>query len=215
MTLDRYLRGGDPRAVQERRFRAEGRLPAGQSLTLKWPVLHAGDEPAFDAATWTFRVGGLVESPFTLSWADFKALPGVAVTSDFHCVTRWSRMDNRWEGVGFRTLLARAKAQAAATHVMVVGHLGEERYGYSANLALADLDRDDVLFAWAHDGAPLHVEHGGPLRLVVPHLYAWKSVKWARGLVFMDEDRLGYWERRGYHARGDPWREERLASLPR
>jgi DMSO/TMAO reductase YedYZ molybdopterin-dependent catalytic subunit len=191
-------------------MRAAGRLPAGQSLTLKWPVLHAGAVPVFDPATWSFRVGGLVEKPSTWSWDELRAMPAVEVTRDFHCVTRWSRFDNLWAGVGARTLLDRVVLQPSATHVMVVGEVDGERYGYGANLALQDFLRDDVLFAWSHDGRPLDPDHGGPLRLVVPHLYAWKSVKWARGIVVMDEDRLGYWERRGYHERGDPWKEERL-----
>ena len=211
MSLDKYLRGEDERRVAERKMKKEGRLPPGQSLTLKWPVLHTGDVPRFDPASWDFRVGGLVESPLELGWDAFMALPRVEVVSDFHCVTRWSTFDNRWEGVPFREVLSRVRAQAAATHVMMLGHVGEERYGYSTNLPLADLDRPDVLFAHRHDGEPLDPEHGGPLRLVVPHLYAWKSAKWVRGLIFMEADRPGYWERAGYHMRGDPFKEERLS----
>ena len=213
MSLDDYLHGRDERSQRERKMRAEGRLPDGQSLTLKWPVLHAGATPAFDPATWSFRVGGLVEKPYTLTWEELRALPAVDVTRDFHCVTRWSRFDNRWTGVRASAVLERAGPRPEATHVMVVGEVDGERYGYGANLALDDVLRDDVLFAWAHDGAALEPDHGGPLRLVVPHLYAWKSVKWARGVIVMDEDRLGYWERRGYHERGDPWKEERLRTL--
>lgn len=210
MALDDYLHGRDDRAVRERKMRAEGRLPPGQSLTLKWPVLHDGDVPTFDAATWDFRVGGLVSQPLILSWSDFLALPRTEVTSDFHCVTRWSKFDNHWEGIPVRALLERVRPQGEATHVMVVGHKGETRYGYSTNLPLADLDRPDVLFALRHDGAPLDPEHGGPVRLVVPHLYAWKSAKWVRGMIFMDADKPGYWERGGYHMRGDPFAEERF-----
>jgi DMSO/TMAO reductase YedYZ molybdopterin-dependent catalytic subunit len=210
VALDDYIHGRDERATRERAMRAAGRLPPGQSLTLKWPVLHDGEVPSFDPATWDFRVGGLVEHPFTLSWTEFTALPRAEVTSDFHCVTRWSTFDNRWEGVPVRTLLERARPQAQATHVMVCGHKGETRYGYTTNLPLADLDRPENLFVLRHGGVPLDPEHGGPLRLVVPHLYAWKSAKWVRGLVFMDADKPGYWERAGYHMRGDPFAEERF-----
>jgi DMSO/TMAO reductase YedYZ molybdopterin-dependent catalytic subunit len=210
MSLDDYLSGNDPRRVREREMRAQGRLPDGQSLTLKWPVLHAGDVPDFDPATWDFRVGGLVASPLVLSHAEFQALPRTEVTSDFHCVTRWSTFDNRWEGVAAREILARVQPAAAATHVMVLGHRGAVRYGYSTNLPRADFDRADVLFVSRHNGVDLSPEHGWPLRLVVPHLYAWKGAKWVRGLIFMDADRPGYWEKLGYHMRGDPFKEERF-----
>jgi DMSO/TMAO reductase YedYZ molybdopterin-dependent catalytic subunit len=209
VSLDDYLRRRDPRSVQERRMREQGRLPPGQSLTLKWPVLHEGDVPGFDPDTWDFRVSGLVEHPLTWSYVDVLALGTVEVVSDFHCVTRWSTFDNRWEGVPMRAVLAKVVPLPAATHVMVRGHVGDEPDGYSTNLPLADLDREDVLLCHRHDGQPLTPEHGGPLRLVVPHLYAWKSAKWVRGLVFMDADRPGYWERAGYHMRGDPFAEER------
>jgi DMSO/TMAO reductase YedYZ molybdopterin-dependent catalytic subunit len=210
MALDDYLHGRDDRAVRERQMRAAGRLPPGQSLSLKWPVLHDGDVPRFDPATWDFRVGGLVDAPLTLSWAEFLALPRVEVTSDFHCVTRWSTFDNRWEGVPVRALLDRVRPRAEVTHVMVCGHKGEARYGYTTNLPLSDFDRPENLFVLRHGGRDLEPEHGGPLRLVVPHLYAWKSAKWVRGLIFMDADKPGYWERAGYHMRGDPFREERF-----
>ncbi|HUG52679.1 MAG TPA: sulfite oxidase-like oxidoreductase [Vicinamibacteria bacterium] len=210
MALDDYLQGRDERAVRERRMRSEGRLPPGQSLTLKWPVLHDGEVPAFDPATWDFRIGGLVEEPLVWSWDEFTSLPRVEVVSDFHCVTRWSTFDNRWEGVPARAVLGRVRPRKEATHVMVVGHKGETRYGYSTNVPLADLDRPDVLFVLRHNGRSLEAEHGGPMRLVIPHLYAWKSAKWVRGLIFMDADKPGYWERGGYHMRGDPFREERF-----
>jgi DMSO/TMAO reductase YedYZ molybdopterin-dependent catalytic subunit len=209
VSLDEYLSGNDPRRRREREMRAEGRLPDGQSLTLKWPVLHAGDVPEFDPQAWDFRVGGLVASPLALSYDEFQQLPRTEVVSDFHCVTRWSLFDNRWEGVAMREILTRVRPEPAATHVMILGHRGSVRYGYATNLPLADLDRPDVLFASRHDGADLTPEHGWPLRLVVPHLYAWKSAKWVRGLVFMDADRPGYWENLGYHMRGDPFKEER------
>jgi DMSO/TMAO reductase YedYZ molybdopterin-dependent catalytic subunit len=194
------------RREKEKKARAEGMLPPGQSLTIKWPVLHAGSVPQFDAARWDFRIDGLVEEPLRLSWQEFRALPQVEVTSDFHCVTRWSRLDNRWKGVLFTEVLQRVKLKTGAEYVLV---LAEE--GYTANVPLKDLERPDVLFAFEHDGEPLPAEHGGPLRLVVPQLYAWKSVKWVRGFTLLDHDELGFWERNGYHVYGDPWKEQRYS----
>ena len=194
------------RREKENQARAEGRLPPGQSLTIKWPVLHAGGVPRLDEAKWDFRIDGMVEEPLRLTWQEFRGLPQVEVTSDFHCVTRWSRLDNRWKGVLFTEVLKRVKLRAGAEHVLV---LAEE--GYTANVPLKDLERPDVLFAFEHDGEPLPAEHGGPLRLVVPQLYAWKSVKWVRGFTLLDHDELGFWERNGYHAYGDPWKEQRYS----
>ncbi len=184
----------------------DGRLPPGQSLTIKWPVLHYGSVPQFDAEKWDFKISGLVEEPLRLNWRKFRELPQVEVTSDFHCVTRWSRLDNRWKGVRFIDVLERVKLKPGAEHVLV---LAEE--GYTSNIPLKDLQRPEVLFAFEHDGGPLTGEHGGPLRLVVPHLYAWKSVKWVRGFMLLDHERLGFWERNGYHAYGDPWKEQRYS----
>lgn len=209
--LDKYLRREDERGLLEKRMREEGRLPPGQSASIKWPVLHEGAVPSFDAKTWDFRVGGLVEAPLTLSWEAFQALPKTEVRSDFHCVTRWSTFDNVWSGVLFRELLQRVRPRAEAAFVMVLGHRGDRPHGYSTNVPLPDLDRPEVLFAERNRGLALSPEHGGPLRLVVPHLYAWKSCKWVRGLVFMDEDKAGYWEELGYHMRGDPFGEERFS----
>ncbi len=201
------LFGGDGgRREMEKKARAEGRLPPGQSLTIKWPVLHAGDVPRFDASRWDFRIEGQVETPLRFTWEEFRTLPQQEVTSDFHCVTRWSRLDNLWKGVLFTDVLQRAKARDSAKHVLV---LAEE--GYTSNVPLTDVQRPDVLFAFEHDGEPLSAEHGGPVRLVVPHLYAWKSVKWVRGITLLDHDQLGFWERNGYHAYGDPWKEQRYA----
>jgi DMSO/TMAO reductase YedYZ molybdopterin-dependent catalytic subunit len=190
----------------EKVARVEGRLPPGQSLTLKWPVLHAGSVPDFDEATWGFKISGEVIAPMKLSWKEFRALPQTEVTSDFHCVTRWSRLDNLWKGVLFTEVLKLVEPKAAAQHVLV-----QAEEGYAANIPLEDLRRVDVLFAFEHDGQPLSGEHGGPLRLVVPHLYAWKSVKWVRGFMLLNEDSLGFWERNGYHAYGDPWKEQRYS----
>ena len=186
--------------------RREGRLPPGQSLTLKWPVLHYGGVPVFDPTTWDFKISGEVEEPVRLTWEEFRALPQTEVVSDFHCVTRWSRLDNHWRGVLFTDVLKLVKPKPGAQFTLL---LAEE--GYTANVPLADLQQPDVLFAFEHDGAPLPAEHGGPLRLVVPHLYGWKSVKWVRGFLLLDQERLGFWERNGYHAYGDPWREQRYS----
>ncbi len=198
---------GSERKLRERQMKEEGRLPPGQSLTLKWPVLQYGSVPRFDPPRWDFRVYGLVENPLKLSWDEFNALPKFEHTSDFHCVTRWSRFDNRWNGVAFREILRRVRPTPAARYVLV-----HAEQGYTANVPLADLDRDDVLLATQHDGQPLSADHGYPLRLIVPHLYAWKSVKWVRGLEFLDHDITGFWEQNGYHMYGDPWKEQRFSS---
>ena len=195
---------GNERRERERQMKAEGRLPPGQSLTLKWPVLHYGSVPHFDPAIWDFRVYGLVANPVRLGWDEFRRLPRIEVTSDFHCVTRWSRFDNRWTGVSVREVLKLAQPHADAAYVLV-----HAEQGYTTNVLLADLDRDNVLLATHHDGNPLATDHGYPLRLIVPHLYAWKSVKWARGFEFLDRNAPGFWEQNGYHMRGDPWKEER------
>jgi len=190
----------------ERRMREERRLPPGQSATLKWPVLHYGSVPRFDAAKWDFRIYGLVEQPVKLTWEEFNRLQKSKVHSDFHCVTRWSRFDNDWEGVKFTDVLALAHAKQEARHVLI-----HAEQGYTANVPLADLERENVLFATHHDGQPLTAEHGYPLRLVVPHLYGWKSVKWVRGIEFLEKDSPGFWEQNGYHMYGDPWKEERFS----
>ncbi|MBI2677593.1 MAG: sulfite oxidase-like oxidoreductase [Candidatus Koribacter versatilis] len=187
----------------------EGRLPPGQAATLKWPVLHYGGVPRFDPASWDFKVWGLVAQPLRLTWEEFGALPRFHITRDFHCVTRWSRFDNQWTGVAFRELLRRVQAKPEAAHVLI-----HAEQGFTANVPLADLDRDDVLLATHHDGEALTPDHGYPLRLIVPHLYAWKSVKWVRGLEFLDRDVPGFWERNGYHMYGDPFREQRFDTDP-
>lgn len=183
----------------------EGRLPPGQSLTLKWPVLHYGSVPRFDPAKWDFRVWGLVEQPLRFTWDEFNKLPRTQRVSDFHCVTRWSRFDNQWQGVPFREILHLVKPKPEASHVLI-----HAEQGFTANVPLADLDRDEVLLATHHDGQPLTPDHGYPLRLIVPHLYAWKSVKWMRGLEFLEHDVPGFWEQNGYHMYGDPFKEQRF-----
>jgi DMSO/TMAO reductase YedYZ molybdopterin-dependent catalytic subunit len=196
---------GNERKVLEQKMKSEGRLPPGQSLTLKWPVLHYGSVPRFDPERWDFVVSGLVENPVRWNWKEFNSLPTVVTHSDFHCVTRWSRFDNDWKGVSFREVLGQVKAKPAAKYILV---LAEQ--GFTVNVPLADLDRDNVLFATHHDGEPLSADHGYPLRLIVPHLYAWKSVKWVRGLEFLEQDRPGFWEQNGYHMYGDPFKEQRF-----
>ncbi len=184
----------------------ERRVPPGQRVTEKFPVLHYSSIPKFDAQTWDFRVFGLVEKPLTLSYDEFLALPTVRIVADIHCVTGWTKLDTTWEGVPFQELIRLVQVKPEAEFVMV--HCEQ---GYTTNLPLQVLMDDDVLFAYRYDDAPLTPEHGHPLRLVVPKRYFWKSAKWVRGLEFMAQDRLGFWEVRGYHNNADPWKEERYA----
>jgi len=182
------------------------RLPPGQYLTQKWPVLHYGSVPSADLATWDFRVWGEVAEPFTLTWDQFRALPRTSLVTDIHCVTRWTRLDASFEGVPIQRILERARPTPDAHFV-----LAHAEQGYTANLPLAVLDDDDVLLADVADGAPLTPEHGYPLRLIVPKRYFWKGPKWIRGLQFLSRDQLGFWERYGYHNDADPWEEQRFA----
>jgi DMSO/TMAO reductase YedYZ molybdopterin-dependent catalytic subunit len=197
MVLDSFNRGRRSDGPPER-------LPPGQYLTKSWPVLHSGDVPHARPAHWTFRVWGLVESPREWTYDEFVALGHTRVECDVHCVTRWSKFDNVFEGVPFRTVLDLVRPMPEAMYVMV-----HAEQNYTANLPLDDLNRDTVLFANKHNGKELEADHGGPLRLVVPHLYFWKSAKWVRGLEFRAEDAPGFWEGFGYHMRGDPWQEQR------
>jgi DMSO/TMAO reductase YedYZ molybdopterin-dependent catalytic subunit len=197
---------GKDRRELEKLMKQEGRLPPGQSLTLKWPVLHYGSVPRFDPQTWEFRVYGSVASPLKLNWKQFNDLPKVQRASDFHCVTRWSRFDNHWDGVAVQEILGRTRPSPIAPYVLV-----HAEQGYTANIPLADLDRPEVLLATHHDGEPLTPEHGYPVRLIVPHLYGWKSVKWVRGFELLDHEIPGFWERNGYHLHGDPWKEQRYS----
>jgi len=186
--------------------RTSRRLPPGQVLTQKWPVLSYRETPRVDTATWRFRCVGLVEEETSWTWGELLALPRVEVTTDIHCVTRWSRFDNRWEGVLVREILMRAKVRREA--VAVLAHTVE---GYTTNVALEDLIGDDVLLAFKHDGKDLEPEHGGPCRLVVPKLYFWKSAKWVNAFELMDTNAPGFWEQNGYHLRAEPWEEERYS----
>lgn len=188
-------------------MRDTDRLPKGQRLTEKFPILHVGDVPTFDRATWRFRIFGLVEEGIDLSYDQFTALPNTRVKADFHCVTGWSRFDNHWGGVLAKDLMKLVRPKAEAKFALI--HCEGE---YTTNIALDELLDEDVLFAFEHDGAPITPDHGFPLRLVVPKLYAWKSAKWARGVELIPENRRGFWERHGYHIHGDPWKEERYSS---
>ena len=182
------------------------RLPPGQVLTQKWPVLTYGATPHADLQTWTFRCFGFVDEEVSWTWKEFLELPRVEVTSDVHCVTRWSRFDNRWEGVAVREVLRRVGVRPGAAAVMA--HTEE---GYTTNVSLTDIDAEDALLALKHDGEDLPPEHGGPCRLVVPKLYFWKSAKWVRSFEFLDVNAPGFWEVNGYHLHADPWEEERYS----
>lgn len=180
------------------------RLPPGQHLVSGFPVLDLGVRPAIDLATWKLKLTGLVREPWFFSWEAFRDLPRAQQTSDFHCVTSWSRFDLRWGGVPFRAVAERAGVPPEAR--FVIASCGD---GYTTNLPLIDCLHADVLLADELEGRPLPLEHGGPVRLLVPHLYGWKSAKFLRGLHFVAEDEPGFWEVRGYHHYGDPWREQR------
>ncbi|MBI4301881.1 MAG: molybdopterin-dependent oxidoreductase [Chloroflexi bacterium] len=184
------------------------RIPPHQSLVEELQVLHWGSVPPFDASTWDFRVEGLVDNPLRLSWEEFRQLPRTISVSDFHCVTGWSRLDNRWEGVLFKIIAQMARPQAQARYMTIVAE-GD----YTTSMPLEDLMTDDVnvVLAYRLDGKDLEPVHGGPLRLVVPHKYAYKSAKWVRALRFTQEQELGFWEKRGYSDSADPWKEERYA----
>jgi DMSO/TMAO reductase YedYZ molybdopterin-dependent catalytic subunit len=182
------------------------RLPPGQYLTEKWPVLHAGDVPAVDLTTWDFRVWGEVETPLRLTWEELSELPSVEVTQDIHCVTRWSRFDAVFRGVAWKELRERARPRPSAHYA-----IAHAEQGFTANVPVAFLERDGALLATHADGEPLTPGHGWPLRLVIPGKYFWKSAKWLRGIELSPVDKPGFWERYGYHNDADPWKEERYA----
>ena len=182
------------------------RVPPGQFLTEKFPVLHYGSVPIYtNLDNWDFRVFGLVDETLRLTWQELLRLPKMIQTVDIHCVTRWSKLDTSWAGLPWREFLKLVKVKPEATHVMA--HC---EYGFTANLDMEVLDDDDTMLAYEYDGKPLTAEHGYPLRLLVPKKYFWKSAKWLRGIEFMNADKPGFWERNGYHMEGDPWREERF-----
>jgi DMSO/TMAO reductase YedYZ molybdopterin-dependent catalytic subunit len=182
------------------------RLPPGQYLTEKWPVLHAGTVPRTDLATWDFKVFGEVEEPLTLTYEQLQALAQSEITVDIHCVTRWSRFDASFKGVHWRELAKLVRPKPSAR--FVVAHAEQ---GFTSNLPLAALEEDESLIAWEADGEPLEPDHGWPLRLVVPTRYFWKSAKWLRGLELLSTDQPGFWERYGYHNEADFWKEQRYA----
>ena len=184
----------------------DGRVPPGQFVVEKWPVLSYGPTPRFNPATWDFHLSGLVADPLRLNYQQFRALPQSRLTADFHCVTTWSRLDNVWEGVLAKDVGALIRLKPEARYVLI--HCDG---GYTTNLSLDQFLDDDVIFAHRHDGQDLEPDHGWPLRLVVPKLYAWKSAKWVRGVEFLAENQRGFWEVRGYHNRGNPWAEERYS----
>ncbi len=211
-----FLFEGPDRRKEEERMRSEGRLPSGQSLTLKFPVLHYGPVPPFNPATWDFRVWGEVETERRWTWEEFNQLPRTSQVMDIHCVTRWSKFDTRWEGVSVRTLIEQGFITLKPTAKYVMQHA---EYGFTANLPLDVVLQDNFLLATHFDGEPLTPDHGYPLRGVVGHIptrpeletpYFWKGAKWLRGLEFMAADRRGFWEQAGYHNRADVWREERF-----
>lgn len=180
------------------------RLPAGQYSTKRFPVLHAGPIPQADLSTWDFSVDGLVTEPVVWTWEEFQAFPRVKVTTDIHCVTKWSKFDTQWQGVPVRDVWDRIDVSPGATHVLV-----RADHGYTANMPIEDFLADGNLFTNTFDGEPLAHEHGYPMRLIVPHLYFWKSVKWVRGFTVLSEDQPGFWEQNGYHMYGDPFKEQR------
>ncbi len=195
----RFLTGRAARPGSER-------LPPGQHLVRDWPVLDLGLQPKIGRESWRLRVFGLVRTTLDWDWAAFSAQPQAQFISDIHCVTTWSRYDNRWDGVATHEVLAAAEPLEGARFVVL--HSSD---GYTTNLTLDDFAAPDALLAHAWEGNPLSAEHGGPVRLVVPHLYFWKSAKWLRGIEFRADNQPGYWEVRGYHDRGDPWAEQRYS----
>jgi DMSO/TMAO reductase YedYZ molybdopterin-dependent catalytic subunit len=195
----RFLTGRTARADIER-------LPPGQHLVRDWPVLDLGKQPEIDLLTWRLTIDGAIAHPESFDWPAFQSLPQTHRTSDIHCVTSWSRLDNHWTGVSTHDLLARVAPQSSARFVLL-----RSFDGYTTNLRLEDFSAPEVILAHSWEGAPLTRAHGGPVRLVVPHLYFWKSAKWIKRITFLTRDTPGFWEQNGYHNDGDPWREQRYA----
>lgn len=193
------------RRKQEEQIKSEGRLPPGQSLTQKFPVLTYGPNPNFNPSTWDLKVFGEVEKEMKWSWEEFLKIPTVNIVCDIHCVTRWSKFDTRWEGVRFSDFIKLFGVKPAAKYV--IAHCD---YGYTTNTPLEIMMDDNVLLTYKYDGLPLEPDHGGPLRTLVPRLYFWKSAKFLRALEFSAVDKPGFWENAGYHNEADPWKEERF-----
>ena len=181
------------------------RVPPGQYVTDRFPVLHAGTVPRVELDTWSFSITGLVGTELTWSWDEFTAMPTGTKTYDIHCVTKWSKLDTSWTGVAVKHIWDQLDVDPAATHVLIGAY-----HGFTANLPIDDFIRDDNVFAHTFGGEPLEADHGWPLRLVVPHLYFWKSVKWVTGFDVISADQPGFWERNGYHMYGDPFKEQRF-----
>ncbi|GAB7388836.1 sulfite oxidase-like oxidoreductase [Bacillaceae bacterium] len=186
--------------------RINDRVPPNQRVTEGFPVLHYGEVPTIRLEEWDFRIFGLVEEEKRLTWEDFMALPKTKVKNDIHCVTGWSKLDNEWEGVLVRDVMKLVNVKPEAKFVMV-----HAEGGWTTNLPLEDFLRETSIFAYKHNGEELTPDHGWPLRLVVPHLYFWKSAKWVRAVELMEHDKPGFWERNGYHMYGDPWKNQRYA----
>ena len=213
MSKERYIAAKQKWAEKQvssgfraREVSAEGRLPPGQKLTTGFPVLDLGVQPDIPPSAWALTLDGLVDAPQSLDWHTFNALPQVEDVSDFHCVTTWSKYDCRWGGVAFTTLYELAKPKAEVGFVYFTSY-----DGYSTNVPLEKCLDDDVLVATRFDGAPVPREHGGPARVIIPKLYAWKGAKFVKSITFLDRDKLGFWEVRGYSNDADPWKEERYA----
>ncbi|PWH19631.1 MAG: sulfite oxidase-like oxidoreductase [Anaerolineae bacterium] len=204
------------RRQEEENYARQGRLPPGQSLTSKFPVLHYGPVPTFNPATWDFRVWGEVEQPITWTWEEFNQLPRTEVVMDIHCVTRWSKFDTRWEGVSVRALVEQGLIKLKPSARYVIQHA---EYGFTANLPLEVVLQENFLLATHYDGQPITPDHGYPVRGVIGYIvgrddlkvpYFWKGAKWLRGLEFTANDRLGFWEQAGYHNEADVWKEQRF-----
>lgn len=211
--IEKYQPGEPPRSTDQPAdvlispdtLRAE-RIPPGQSRTRKWPVLQYGRIPEITTDRWRFQVRGLIERPLNFTWDSFQQLPRVKVFADFHCVTQWSRLGNVWEGVAVSKIIEMAGVKPEAKFVIAQGYDD----GWTTNMPYDEFRQSDVLICDRHDGEPLSFDHGGPVRLIVPKLYAWKSAKWLRSLTFLDHDEPGLWEQMGYHNYGDPWKEQRM-----
>jgi DMSO/TMAO reductase YedYZ molybdopterin-dependent catalytic subunit len=205
-TKQRWAEKQKARGVRAQAVASRDRLPPGQKLTTGFPVLDLGVQPEISLDQWRLKIDGAVEQPTELSWAQFNALPQVQDVSDFHCVTTWSRYDCHWGGVAFTTLYDLVKPKPTARFVYFTGY-----DGYSTNVALDQCLDDDVLIATSFDGKPVTREHGGPARVIIPKLYAWKGSKFVSGITFLEQDKLGFWEVRGYSNTADPWTEDRYA----
>lgn len=199
------FRSRDERKVREAGL-DPGRLPPGQHMTVKWPVLHAGSVPTVDLRTWRFRVSGEVEHPLELTWEALNALPRSTSVQDIHCVTRWSRFDAQFEGIHWREIAKLCNPKPTARFV-----IAHAEHDFTTNVPYESLTDENALLTTHADGEPLSADHGGPLRLVIPNRYFWKSAKWLNGIELASEDRPGFWERYGYHNDADPWAEERYA----